>query len=80
MSALMCALAVVLAGKGMAALQEAGVVTVSVVGIPSAPLLGIFPTVETLAAQALVIACVVALLYISSSRGAPAPQSAARKA
>jgi len=77
MSALMCVLAVVLAGKGMAALQEAGVVGASVIGIPAVPLLGVFPTIETLAAQATVVVCIAALLYIGGERGAA---SAAEKA
>src|SRR6185295_13760985 len=78
MSALMCVLAVVLAGKGMAALQEAGVVGASAIDVPSVPLLGFFPTVETLAVQAAVVACVAALLYFGGDRGA-APPSAAKK-
>jgi len=78
MSWLMCVLAVVLAGKGVAALQEAGVVGANVVDIPSLPVLGIFPTVQTLAAQAAVIACIAALLYFGSG-DSPAPQSNARK-
>ena len=77
MAALMCVLAVVLAGKGVAALQEAGVVASSAISIPAVPMLGVFPTIETLAAQTLVIVCIAVLLYVSSSRGA-APQSAPR--
>jgi len=79
MSALMCVLAVVLAGKGVAALQEAGVIGASVVGVPSMPLLGVFPTVETLAAQAAVVLCIAALIYFGGNHSAE-PQSAARKA
>jgi high-affinity iron transporter len=44
-------LAVVLAGQGVAALQEAGVVPVSALDLPSAPALGIHPTLESLALQ-----------------------------
>jgi high-affinity iron transporter len=69
MSALMCVLAVVLAGKGVAALQEAGLIGADIIGIPSVPILGIFPTIQTLAAQALVIACVGALLYFGGNGG-----------
>jgi high-affinity iron transporter len=68
MSALMCVLAVVLAGKGVAALQEAGIVGVQVIGVPPVPLLGFFPTVQTLAAQAVVITCIAALLYFARQR------------
>src|SRR6185295_17808636 len=78
MSALMCVLAVVLAGKGVAALQEAGVVGASVIGIPSVPLLGVFPTLETLAAQVAVVASIAALLYFGGNRSVE-PQSATRK-
>ena len=45
-------LAVVLAGKGVAALQEAGMLGVHpLAGFPRSPLLGVYPTVETLLAQ-----------------------------
>jgi high-affinity iron transporter len=73
MSWLMCVLAVVLAGKGVAALQEAGVIGASLVGIPSLPVLGIFPTVQTLAAQGAVIACIAALLYLGRKPERPSP-------
>ena len=69
MSWLMCALAVVLAGKGVAALQEAGVVGASMISVPSVPVIGVFPTVQTLAAQAAVIACIAALLCLGGNRG-----------
>ena len=80
MSGLMCVLAVVLAGKGVAALQEAGVIAADLIGIPSIPMLGVFPTVQTLAAQAAVIASVGALLYFGGNRGERAPDSQAGKA
>ncbi len=55
-SALIAVLAVVLAGKGFAALQESGMIGVSpLVGFPRSPMLGIFPTIQTLAAQAATI-------------------------
>ena len=51
-AALIAVLAVVLAGKGMAALQEAGMIGVTpLAGLPRSPILGLFPTAETLAAQ-----------------------------
>ncbi|MCE7032856.1 cytochrome c/FTR1 family iron permease [Lysobacter sp. GX 14042] len=55
-SALLAILAVVLAGKGVAALQEAGWMSLSPVAFPRIDLLGISPTWETLGAQVLVIA------------------------
>lgn len=76
MSWLMCVLAVVLAGKGVASLQEAGMIGASLVGIPSVPVLGIFPTVQTLAAQVAVIACIAALFFFGGD-GAPASESSA---
>jgi high-affinity iron transporter len=52
-AALIAVLAVVLAGKGVAALQEAGMVGVTpLAGFPRSPIFGLYPTFETLAAQA----------------------------
>ncbi|HYI49873.1 MAG TPA: cytochrome c/FTR1 family iron permease [Allosphingosinicella sp.] len=60
-SVLIALLAVVLAGKGVAALQEAGMLAVHpLAGFPRSPLLGIYPTVETLLAQAAAIVLLVA--------------------
>lgn len=59
-SILLCALAVVLAGKGVAALQEAGAIPADLVDIPAVPWLGVFPTWQTLGAQAVVTAIIVA--------------------
>ena len=57
---LIAVLTVVLAGKGVAALQEAGLFGVTpVAGVPSVPILGIFPTAEALGAQ---VAAIAALL------------------
>lgn len=66
-SALLAILAVVLAGKGVAALQEAGWMSLSPVAFPRIDLLGISPTVETLVAQALVIA-VLAIGFLANRR------------
>src|SRR5690606_1644973 len=54
-SILLGVLAVVLAGKGVAALQEAGRFPLTPVAFPRIDLLGISPTLETLGAQALVV-------------------------
>jgi len=58
-------MAFVFAGKGVAELQEGGVVGLTVVeGVPRLPVLGIYPTVESLALQALLlILAVVALVW-----------------
>jgi high-affinity iron transporter len=51
MSLLMALLAVVFAGQGIAALQEAGAIGVSPVQFFTLGILGIHPTLETLGAQ-----------------------------
>jgi high-affinity iron transporter len=72
-SILLCTLAVVLAGKGVAALQEAGAIPVDLVDIPAVPWLGIFPTWQTLGAQAMVAAAiVVGFLLTRRLNGGPA--------
>ncbi|HKE94456.1 MAG TPA: FTR1 family protein, partial [Povalibacter sp.] len=53
-------LAVVLAGKGAAALQEAGVLTVRTLPFPGIALLGISPSVQTLLLQLCVASAAVA--------------------
>lgn len=59
-SLLIAIIAVVLAGKGISALQEAGVVSVSTLSIPRVALLGIYPTLQSVLAQLLTLAVVVA--------------------
>ncbi len=57
---LMAVLTVVLAGKGIAALQEAGMVNITPwVSIPRVELVGLFPTLQTVAAQALMVVALV---------------------
>jgi high-affinity iron transporter len=56
-SILMAILAVVLAGKGMGALQEAGMIGVTPLpGVPRLPILGLSPSLETLGAQLVTLA------------------------
>jgi high-affinity iron transporter len=57
-SALLAALAVVFAGHGVAALQEAGVLGVSNLGFQPIPLLGIYPSGEAIGAQLFALALV----------------------
>lgn len=58
-SALIAVLAVVLAGKGVAALQEAGMIDIAPLAqIPRIPVLGVFPTWESVGAQLFTIAIV----------------------
>ena len=71
---LIAVLAVVLAGKGIGALQEAGVIPVTpLAGVPRVTIIGLFPTAEAIGAQ-LVALAVVILGYRSASR--PRPVSA----
>ena len=53
-------LSVILAGKGVAALQEAGVLGVHAVPFPSVPLLGISPSVQALTLQLVVAVIAIA--------------------
>ncbi|MBL8786865.1 MAG: FTR1 family protein [Deltaproteobacteria bacterium] len=66
--ALLCVLAIVLAGKGVRALQEAGVVGISTVSIPRVDALGVFPTWQTLGAQALVLALLGVITFLAFRR------------
>ena len=65
--ALLCALALVLAGKGVRSLQEAGALAVRVIDGPRVDLLGIYPTVETVLAQ-LVVAAAIILVAVFGRR------------
>jgi high-affinity iron transporter len=57
---LIAVLTVVLTGKGIGALQEAGTVPITPLGgVPRITVLGLFPTVEAVAAQALALAAVL---------------------
>ena len=72
-SAVLAALAVVLAGKGIAALQEAGVVPVSPIEAPALPLVGLYPSAQGVALQAALLVVVAAgffLTYRSARRAA----------
>lgn len=59
-SVLVAVLAVILAGKGIKALQEAGWLTANLLSLPRIDILGIYPSAETLIAQFVVLS--VALL------------------
>ena len=59
-AALVAVLAVVLAGKGVAALQEAGMIAVTPVrSLPRIEILGVFATLQSLGAQLLALAILV---------------------
>ncbi len=70
-AALVAVLAVVLAGKGIAALQEAGWMSMTMFDGPRIDLLGIHPTVEGIAAQLIVLAA-LALGFFWNRRNARA--------
>jgi len=62
-SAFLYYMAFVFAGKGIAELQEGGLISTTVVTwAPRVPALGIYPTVESLAAQGLLLALLLAAL------------------
>jgi high-affinity iron transporter len=71
-------MAFVFAGKGVAELQEGGVARLTVVeGVPRIPVLGIYPTVESLAVQGLLLVlAVVALVWTMRSSAVSRPPSA----
>jgi len=65
-SALLYLLAVVFAGKGVAALQEAGKLPASSVHFPTIDVLGVYPTLQTLGLQALLV--IAAVVFVLMSR------------
>lgn len=66
-------LAVVFTGQGVAALQEAGKIGAEAVSLIAVPMLGIYPTVQTLAAQAAVIMLGALGLWWAAHTGPLAP-------
>lgn len=67
-SILIAVLAVVLAGKGIAALQEAGLIDVRPLsGFPRIEILGVFPSLQSVAAQ-LIAAAIIVLSFAMLSR------------
>lgn len=68
-SLLISALAVVLAGKGVAALQEAGLIDIQpLAAIPRIELLGVFPTLEGIVAQVATLLMILLGFRLSSRR------------
>jgi high-affinity iron transporter len=59
-SGLLALLAVVFAGKGIAALQEAGWLSIHAVRFPALPLLGVYPNLQGLLLQAVLIVVIAA--------------------
>ena len=71
MSVLLALMAVVFAGSGVAALQEAGVIDADRIAFVSLPALGLYPTVQTLGAQLATAAIVGASFWMASRSGKP---------
>ena len=70
---LIAVLAVVLIGKGMGALQEAGLIPVtSLSGVPRVVVLGLYPTLESLGAQLLMVVALT-IGFRSAARPRPVP-------
>lgn len=69
---LLCVLAFVLAGKGVRSLQEAGFVGVGAFDGPRLDALGIYPTLQTVGAQAAVIVLIVVVMFVAPASSAPA--------
>jgi high-affinity iron transporter len=68
-SALVAVLAVVLAGKGVAALQEAGWLHTSPIAGPRIDMLGLYPSMQTVLAQVVVL-LVVFVAFVVNVRSA----------
>lgn len=65
-SGILYLMATIFAGAGIAELQEAGVVaTTPLGGIPTLPGLGIYPTVETMLAQGLLVVLLAGALFVT---------------
>ncbi|QBQ55212.1 cytochrome c/FTR1 family iron permease [Nitrosococcus wardiae] len=77
-SGLLALLAVILTGKGVGALQEAGMIPVHPVAFPSLPALGVYPNWQVLLLQGiLLVAVVVGFAYTHiTSRRLPAADNA----
>lgn len=71
-SGLLAAMAVVFAGRGIAALQEAGRLPASELDLPSVAWLGIHPTVQGLGLQAALLALIAAILLRPGVQRGPA--------
>jgi high-affinity iron transporter len=68
-SMLVAVLAVVLTGKGVAALQEAGWIGAHAINTPRIEILGVFPSAQALGAQ-LVVAAIIVLGFAMNARAA----------
>jgi high-affinity iron transporter len=68
-SILLYAMAIIFAGQGIASFQESGIVGARFVShLPTLPMLGIFPTVQTLAAQVVLLGLALAAVFLPIAR------------
>jgi high-affinity iron transporter len=75
--ALLYAMAIAFAGRGVYELQEAGVLGITPVpGVPHIPVLGLFPSAEALAAQAIFVLLLVYALAATLRRRREVPEAA----
>lgn len=65
-SALVAVLSVVLVGKGVAALQEAGVLDITLIPAPRIDVLGIYPSVQSIAAQMAVMVIIIVAMMVNA--------------
>jgi high-affinity iron transporter len=73
---LIAILTIVLAGKGVGALQEAGMIPVTpLAGVPRVTMLGLYPTFQSVGAQLLTLIAVV-LGFRAARRPDPVPLAA----
>ena len=63
----MFVLAFIFTGKGIAALQEAGKIPLDPINMPSVDLLGIYPNMQSIGVQLLLVVVAVVMLYVSES-------------
>jgi len=80
-SIMLYALAIVFVGQGVASLQEASVVPAAFVNyVPTIPMLGLFPTVQSLCAQAVLLMLAAAAVFVPRSAAARQVRVAERAA
>lgn len=70
---LVAALAIILTGKGVASLQEAGLLSISPLPLPRFELLGLYPAWQTVFAQLLVLSVAV-FAFVLNQRSARSPE------
>jgi high-affinity iron transporter len=76
-SMLLYAMAVVFAGQGIASFQESAVVGATYLShVPTVPLLGLYPTVQTLAAQGILLVLAMAALIFPMAKKIPLASTA----